>query len=303
MPVGAQGSSFRLFTNQETAEGTAATGNYQQVPCMSFSLTAQQDMEQDAVLSSSARRSKIDPIYGLVRVQGEARVPLDTVHIGRWLKLLLGNPTTTGTTDRTHVFRDGSAALPSNSFEKSFPDITRFEMAVGVRVNTMAVSIGVDGAAEATMGLMALNETTAGTTAAGTPVVTPYTRFHRVNGSVARGGSALAAVTGGDFTITNDMEMVPAVRNDFRMEGIDFGLSGASGTINLRFANHTLRTEALARTPADMRYTLTISATQEITKTNIQGTGRDETEYAASVEMKLPDWLGVKEKAAEAACY
>lgn len=264
MPVGAQGSSFKLYTQQETTEGTAATGNYLQVPCLSFSLTAQQDMEQDVVLSSGPNRSKADPVYGLVRVQGEARVPLDTVHIGRWLKLLLGSPNTTGTTDRTHVFRDGTAALPSNSFEKAFPDITRFEMALGGRVNTMQVAIGVDGSAEATMGLMALNETVSGTTGAGTPVITAYERFHRVNGAVARGGSTLASVTGGEFTITNDMEMVPAVRNDFRMEGIDFGLSGASGTVNLRFSNHTLRTEALARTPADMRYTLTISATREI---------------------------------------
>jgi hypothetical protein len=249
---------------QESVEGTAATGNYDQVPCLAFSLTPQQDMEQDAVLSSSIRRSKADPIYGLVRVQGEARVPLDTVHIGRWLKMLLGAPVTTGAVDFTHVFKDGSAALPSNSFEKAFPDITRFEMAVGGRANTMQVAIGVDGAAEATIGLMALAETIAGTTGAGTPVVTAYERFQRVNGAVARGGSALAAVTGGEFTITNDMEMVAAVRNDFRMEGIDFGLSGASGTINLRFANHTLRTEALARTPADMRYTLTLSSTKEI---------------------------------------
>jgi hypothetical protein len=264
MPVGAQGSVFKLRTRQETTEGTAAAGNYDQVPCMSFSLTPQQGMEQDAVLSSSARRAKADPIYGLVRVQGEARVPLDTVHIGRWLKLLLGAPVTTGAVDFTHVFKDGGASLPTNSFEKAFPDITRFEMAVGARVNTMAVQIGTDGAAEATMGLMALAETTAAVTAAGTPVVTAYERFQRVNGAVARGGSALAAVTGGDFTITNDMEMVAAVRNDFRMEGIDFGLSGATGTVTLRFLDHTLRTAALARTPADMRYTLTISATREI---------------------------------------
>lgn len=264
MPVGAQGASFKLYTRQETTEGTAATGNYDQVPCLAFGLTPNQDMTNDAVLSSSPNRSQSDPIYGLVQVQGEARVPIDTVHIGRWLKLLLGTPTTTGTTDRTHVFKDGSSALPSNSFEKAFPDITRFEMAVGVRANTMQVQMGPDGAAEATLGLMGLAETNSGTTGAGTPVVTAYERFHRVNGAVARGGSTLAAVTGGDFTISNDMEMVAAIRNDFRMEGIDFGLSGASGNLTLRFLNHTLRADALARTPADLRYTLTLSATKEI---------------------------------------
>lgn len=264
MPVGAQGASFKLYTKQETTEGTAATGNYDQVPCLAFGLTPSQDMQQDAVLSSASNRDQADPIYGLVQVQGEARVPIETVHIGRWLKMLLGLPNTTGASDYTHVFKSGSNALPSNSFEKAFPDITRYEMAVGVRANTMAVQIAPDGAAEATIGLMGLAETNSGSTGAGTPVVTAYERFHRVNGAVARGGSPLAAVTGGDFTITNDMEMVAAIRNDYRMEGIDFGQSGASGSITLRFLNHTLRADALARTPADLRYTLTLSATKEI---------------------------------------
>lgn len=264
MPVGAQGAAFKLRTKQETTEGTAATGNYDQVPCLAFGLTPQQEMTQDAVLSSGSSRSQADPIFGLVRVQGEARVPIETVHIGRWLKLLLGAPNTSGASDYTHVFKDGSSSLPSNSFEKAFPDITRFEVAVGVRANTMQVQIAPDGAAEASIGLMGLAETNSGVTGAGTPVVTAYERFHRVNGAVARGGSALAAVTGGDFTITNDMEMVAAVRSDYRMEGIDFGQSGAAGNLTLRFLNHTLRADALARTPADLRYTLTLSATKEI---------------------------------------
>jgi hypothetical protein len=265
MPVGAQGAAFRLRTKQETAEGTAETGNYDQVPCLAFGLTPQQDMQQDAVLSSGSTRDQADPIYGLVQVSGEARVPIETVHIGRWLKMLMGAPTTTNvSTDYTHIFKSGSSALPSNSFEKAFPDITRFEMAVGVRANTMAVQIAPDGSAEATIGLMGLAETNGNTTGAGTPVVTAYERFHRVNGAVARGGSPLAAVTGGDLTITNDMEMVAAIRNDFRMEGIDFGQSGAAGNLTLRFLSHTLRADALGRTPADLRYTLTISATKEI---------------------------------------
>lgn len=264
MPVGAQGAAFKLRTKQETTEGTAATGNYDQVPCLSFSMTEQQDMEQDAVLSSGTNRSKADPVYGLRRVQGEAVIPIDTVHIGRWLKMLFGAATDSGSSDYTHVFKDGSSALPSNSFEKAFPDKTVFEMAKGCRANTMAVQIAPDGAAQATIGLMALSEATATSTGAGTPVVTAYERFHRVNGAIARGGSALAAVTGGNFTITNDMEMVAAVRNDFLMEGIDFGLSGASGELTVRFSDHVLRAEALARTAADMRYTLTLSATKEL---------------------------------------
>lgn len=265
MPVGAQGSAFKLYGKVEATEGTAPTGNWDQFPCFSFGLTATQDLQQDNVLSSGTTRDAGDPLYGLIRVEGTTRVPIETVHFGRWLKLLMGNPTTTGTTNYTHTFKSGATSLPSFSFEKAFPDITRYEVVKGVRANTLQVSMTPDGAAAATVGLMGLSETTGSSSGAGTPVVTSYTRFHAVNGSISKGGSALAAVTAGEFTISNDMEMVPAIRSDYAMEGIDFGQSGASGTLTLRFKDHTLRTDASNRTAVALAYALTIDANTSVT--------------------------------------
>lgn len=265
MPVGAQGSAFKLYGKVEATEGTAPTGNWDQFPCFSFGLTATQDLQQDNVLSSGTTRDAGDPLFGLIRVEGTTRVPIETVHFGRWLKLLMGNPTTTGTTNYTHTFKSGSTSLPSFSFEKAFPDITRYEVVKGVRANTLQVSMTPDGAAAATVGLMGLSETTGSSSGAGTPVVTSYTRFHAVNGSISKGGSALAAVTAGEFTISNDMEMVPAIRSDYAMEGIDFGQSGASGTLTLRFKDHTLRTDANNRTSVALAYALTIDANTSVT--------------------------------------
>lgn len=265
MPVGAQGSAFKLYGKVEATEGTAPTGNWDQFPCFSFGLTATQELQQDNVLSSGTTRDAGDPLYGLIRVEGSARVPIETVHFGRWLKLLMGAPTTSGATNYTHTFKTGASTLPSFSFEKAFPDITRYEVAKGVRGNTLQVSMAPDGAAAATIGLMGLAETNGSSSGAGTPVVTSYTRFHNVNGSISKGGTALAAVTGGEFTITNDMEMVPAIRSDYAMEGIDFGQSGASGTLTLRFKDHTLRTDATNRSAVALAYALTIDANTSVT--------------------------------------
>lgn len=265
MPVGAQGSAFKLYGKVEATEGTAPTGNWDQFPCFSFGLTATQDLQQDNVLSSGTTRDAGDPLFGLIRVEGTTRVPIETVHFGRWLRLLMGSPTTTGTTNYTHTFKSGATSLPSFSFEKAFPDITRYEVVKGVRANTLQVSMTPDGAAAATIGLMGLSETTGSSSGAGTPVVTGYTRFHNVNGSISKGGSALAAVTAGEFTISNDMEMVPAIRSDYAMEGIDFGQSGASGTLTLRFKDHTLRTDANNRTSVALAYALTIDANTSVT--------------------------------------
>ena len=267
MPVGAQGSAFKLYGKVEATEGTAPTGDWDQFPCFSFGLTATQELQQDNVLSSGTTRDAGDPLYGLIRVEGAARVPIDTVHFGRWLKLLMGAPTTSGATNYTHTFKSGASSLPSFSFEKAFPDITRYEVAKGVRANTVQVSMAPDGAAAATIGLMGLAETNGSSSGAGTPVVTSYTRFHNVNGSITKGGTALAAVTGGEFTITNDMEMVPAIRSDYAMEGIDFGQSGASGTLTLRFKDHTLRADATNRTAVALAYALTIDSNTSVTFT------------------------------------
>jgi hypothetical protein len=259
------GSQFKLRTKAETTAGTAATGNYDQVPCFAFSVAATQPLESDAVLSATSNRDGGDPNYGAVSVSGDARVPLDTVHIGRWLRLLLGAPTTTGTTDYTHVFRSGSASIPSNSFEKAFPDISRYEMLTGVRANTMAVRMAPDGAAEATFGLLGLSETASGTSGAGTPVVTSFSRFFAVQGSIKRAGSALAAVTAFEMNFTNDMEAVAAIRDDYRMEDIDLGLAGASGTVTVRFSDHDLYTAAAAgQEPAELEALYTIDATTSL---------------------------------------
>jgi hypothetical protein len=51
-------------------------------------------------------------------------VPVDVINIGHWLRLLLGAPTTTGTTPNyTHSFGSGAATLPSQAIEVGYPDV------------------------------------------------------------------------------------------------------------------------------------------------------------------------------------
>lgn len=261
MPVGAQGSNFKLYHKQETSEAVLPTGNWNQLPAFAFMLNDEQEMPQDFLLSAAPNRDASDPFQNLLRVAGDARVPVESVHFGRWLKMLLGAPTTTGSTPNyTHVFKSGSAALPSNAFEKAFPDVVRFHDFLGVYNNTMAISIDPEGAAEATFGLIGLAAPArSGTTSAGTPVVTPFTRFYKPQGAVKRDGVALGKLTGGSFTFSNNMEAVAAVRDDLRMEGVDFGQSTVEGQISVRYADDTLHADAIANTPKSLEYTLTIN--------------------------------------------
>ncbi|MBS7792169.1 hypothetical protein KTR66_19375 [Roseococcus sp. SDR] len=269
MPVGGQGKNVSIFQQIEATEGVKPTGNYRRLPVKSFTLAPNENLAQDVVLSSAATtRDPLDPYRDFIDITGEAVVPLDLTNIGHWLRMLLGSPTTTGTTNLTHVFRSGSNALPSVAIEKVYSDIAGAnEGYLGVRANTLSVPIQQSGVADATFGLMALAHTPNLTSAPGTPTTATFERFNRFQGSVSRNGAALPAFMQGTLTFSNGMEAVKAIRNDRRIEGIDWAETSAQfeGTVRLTAANAAILTDAIAGTPCSLAYQLQINAQRSLT--------------------------------------
>jgi hypothetical protein len=182
--------------------------------------------------------------------------------------MLLGAPTTSGTTNFTHVFQSGSNALPSAAFEKVYGDVTgAHEGYLGVRANTMSLPVQPSGAADVTFGLMGLSYTANLTSVPGTPTTATFERFNRFQGSIQRNAAALPAFMQGTINFSNAMEPVKAIRNDRRIEGIDWAEPSATfeGTARLTTANAAILTDAIAGTPCSFTYALTISATKSLT--------------------------------------
>lgn len=269
MPVGAQGKLVNLFQNIESTEGVKATGNYRRLPVKSFGLVPSESLAQEVVLSSSATtRDPLDPYRDFIDVMGDAVVPLDLTNIGHWFRMLMGSPTTSGSVNFTHVWRSGSNALPSASFEKVYTDIAGAnEGFTGVRANSFTLPIQANGAADCTFGLMALSFTPNLTSAPGSPTTAALQRFNRFQGSVQRNAAALPAFMQGSLSFSNGMEAVKAIRNDRRIEGIDWAETSAQfdGTVRLTAANAAILTEAIAGTPCSLSYAMTISGTQSLT--------------------------------------
>ena len=268
MPVGAQGKAVSIFQQIEATDAVKPTGNYRKLPVKSFSLAPTENLQQDVVLSSpAATRDPMDPYRDFIELAGDAVIPLDLTNLGHWLRMLLGSPSTTGTTDLTHVFRSGSNALPSAAFEKVYGDITgAHEGYLGVRANTLNLPIQPSGVAEATIGLMGLSHTPNLTSAPGIPTTAAFERFNRFQGSVSRNGSALPAFMTGSLTFSNAMEAVKAVRSDRRIEGIDWAETSAQfdGTVRLTTANAAILTDAVAGTPCALSYLLQITAVKSL---------------------------------------
>ncbi len=219
-------------------------------------------------------------------------MPVDLINIGPWLRLrlLLGAPVIISTTNFIHTFGSSAASLLSNAMEIGYPDVPSFDVCTGMRATTLELDFTPTGAAMATFGLLGQGSVRTGATLGGTPTSAAYTAFNKAQGSVTRGGSALAQVTGARLTYANGMEAVRTIRADRRVEGVDRGIARCTGQITVRFENTTLLAQAQADTSAEFALTFTIDKNRSLTptlhgvylalaKTPIEGPARVEASF------------------------
>ena len=262
------GANCRLLMIPEAAYGTAPSGDWRRLPFLSCDLGAEQPLLDADVIGVGSSRDPAAPFLDTVTVQGQAVVPVDLVNIGHWLRLLLGPPTTTGTSPNfIHTFGSGAAALPSNSIEIGYPDVPNYDLCTGVRADTLEIDFSPTGPATATIKLIAQGSTRSGSSSGGTPVSAAYTAFNKAQGSISRAGSALAQVTGARLTYSNSVEAVRTIRADRKIEGADPGIARATGQITARFADTTLLTQAQNGTAAEFAFAFTIDANRSLTFT------------------------------------
>jgi hypothetical protein len=179
------GANTRLLMLPETAYGTAPTSNYKRLPFLSCDLGAEQPLLDADVIGLGGTRDAAAPFLDTVTVAGSALVPVDLINIGHWLRLLLGAPTTTGTTNYTHTFKSGGASLPSNSVELGYPDVPSYDLITGVRADTLEIDFSPSGPATASFGLIGQGSTRSAGSAGGTPTSAAYTAFNKARSAAA----------------------------------------------------------------------------------------------------------------------
>ena len=261
------GANCRLLTFPESTYGTAPGGNWRRMPFLSCDLGAEQPLLDADVIGVGSNRDPAAPFMDTVTVAGQAVVPVDLINIGHWLRLLLGAPVTTGTTNFIHTFGSGAASLPSNAMEIGYPDVPSFDVCTGVRADTLEMDFTPTGAATATFGLLGQGSARTGTTSGGTPTSAADTAFNKAQGSITRSSVALAQVTGARLSYANGMESVRTIRADRRVEGVDPGIARCTGQITVRFENTTLLAQAQAGTSAEFALAFTIDANRSLTIT------------------------------------
>lgn len=156
--------------------------------------------------------------------------------------------------------------LPSFTSELGLPDVGKFYVATGNKVNSLAFNFQRSGNAQITAEILAQGETEYSATQAGTPTTLALQRLSQFQGSIKKGGVAVGSVTSASLTYTNNLDPVGTIRDDGKIEGFDDGVASCTGTIEARFTDQSdLRAAALAGNPVDLAFGYTRSAHEALT--------------------------------------
>ncbi len=261
----AQGARAQMALAFETTYGTPPVGGFTKMPFASTSLGAEQPLLNSELLGYG--RDPLAPIKDAVTADGDVVLPLDAEAFGFWLKAAFGDPTTTGTGPWTHEFQSGAWTLPSMSIETGMPEVPRFAMYSGCVLDQITWQMQRSGLLTATARLVAQGEAVGTTTNAGTPAELELKRFGHFNGAITRNGSALGNVVSADITYANSLDRIETIRNDGRIDGADPSIAALTGSIEVRFADSTLVTQAINGDPCELEFAYALSSGESFTFT------------------------------------
>ncbi len=160
--------------------------------------------------------------------------------------------------------------LPSFSAELALPDADdpSWFVTSGNKAGSIAFNFERSGHAQAQLQLVGQGETRHTATQAGTPTVAALARFGQFQGSIKKGGAAIANVTAATLAYDNNLEPVATIRSDLKIEGVDEGVRAATGGIDARFADvDALLVPAEGGAPVDLEFAYVKSAHEKLTFT------------------------------------
>ncbi|MCW3782131.1 phage tail tube protein [Defluviimonas salinarum] len=248
----AQGARAQMALAFETTYGTPPASGFTRMPFASTTLGAEQPLLNSELLGYG--RDPLAPIKDAVTADGDVIVPIDAAGFGFWLKAAFGQPATTGTGPWTHEFRSGAWTLPSLSIETVMPEVPRYAMYSGCVLDQLSWQVQRSGLLTATVRLVAQGETVGTTSAAGTPAELELKRFGHFNGAITRNGAALGNVVSVDITYANNLDRIETIRSDGRIDGADPSIAALTGSIEVRFADATLVTQAVNGDPCALEF-------------------------------------------------
>lgn len=256
----ARGANALLHTVFQTTLGTipAAGASWHRQPFVSSNMGEERGLIESDLLGLGREMS--DPTLDVANNVGDLTVPVDTENFGRWLKLAMGAPATTGAGPYEHVFTSGATTLPFMVVEIGHPEIPTYAKHLNCRLNQMRIAMQRQGLLNAVCSLIATGEADPANSsgAGGSPTILTAQRFAQATGSVLKDGVQLAGVVSAELTLSNNLDPVETIKADGRIEDSDPGMFGAMGSITVRFADLALLNAATSGDPVELEFGWTL---------------------------------------------
>jgi len=263
----AQGARAQMALGFESVYGTPpASGDFWRMPFASSSLGSEQPLLSSELLGYG--RDPLPPVKDAITAEGDVVIPIDARFFGVWLKAIFGAPTTADASGvYTHTFASGAWALPSFSAEIGMPDVPYFAMNKGCVANSISWTMNRSGLITATVNVRAQGETQGTVSTAGALTEMALLRYGAFNGEVRRNGTLLGNITSAEITYSNNLDPIETIRSDGMIDGADPAVAALTGTMNVRFADTTLVTQATSGDPCELSFSYGTDADHKFTLT------------------------------------
>lgn len=262
----AQGARAQMALAFETTYGVPPMGGYTQIPFASTTLGSEQPLQTSELLGYG--RDPQAPVKDAVTADGNIAVPIDAESFGFWLKGAFGAPVTTGDqAPFAHEFRSGSWALPSLSIETGMPEVPRYALYAGCKVDSVNWQMARSGLLTATVSVIAQGEEVSLSSSVGQPASVALKRFGHFNGSITRNGSNIGNVVSAELTYANNLDRIETIRADGKIDGADPSVAALTGNIAVRFADQALVSQAINGEACELEFSYTLPTGESLTLT------------------------------------
>jgi len=246
------GANARLIAAFEATYGAPPTEDYHRLGFSRYGLSARQQLIDNDLLGEG--RDPAPAVLGALTCDGEIVVPCDARQIGFWLMALLGEPTTAGTTNFTHTFESGGAAIPSLALQAINPDVPLRRTHFGARVDSLTLPLRRDGLTAATLSLVAQGESTDSADHDAAPTTYVPLRFGSFQGTIRRDGAALGRVVSAEIVYRNGLDRIETIRSDGLIDGVEPTVAACTGNVVVRIDGTTLIDAATAGTAMELEF-------------------------------------------------
>ena len=241
----AQGSRSSLSYISEVTFGTTPVGNFLNLPFSTHSL----NLTKDRVAGNDIQADRMPRVdrHGNRQVSGDIVVDLRDGDYDPFLESAMLN------TWSTDVLKVG-VAPKFFSIEDYAADIDQARLFTGMTVSTMGVSLAPNQMVTTTFGMVGKDMTISGTQKTQT-ASSRAARLHAYSGDIAIGNvassSAVAIVTGLDFTLTNSFAPTFVIGDD-SAPSLEYGRAEIEGTLTAYFEDAALINRFLNETESEL---------------------------------------------------